>query len=195
MGRFESTGPLAVSQVPDDPGTWEFTAPMVFHSDTGYTLRVKPGSRTDWASTLRLTSWLIGKMTGAAACGGHDDCWRRKVPAGELSYREADALLEEMLAALDRVAREAGDHRNRIPAPTRWLMWAAVRITSITTRRGGAKEAWRDLPRLVAITVPGLILASPTVVLLPPMAVLWLANRLDRPQPADHQPASTEETP
>lgn len=178
MGYFESTGPLAVSQVPDDPGTWEYTAEMVFHSDTGYTLRIEPGSRTDWASNPRLSSWLIGKMVGAAACGGHDDCWRCKVPAGELTYREADALLEEMLAALDRIARESGKRRDRIPAPTRWLMWAAVRWASILTRRGGAQGAWRDLPRLVAITVLGLILASPAVLLLPSMALLAALNRI-----------------
>lgn len=184
MGRFESTGPLAVSQVPDDPGTWEFTAPMVFHSSTGYTLLVEPGSRTDWASNPRLASWLIGKMTGAAGCGGHDDCWRRKVPAGELSYRQADALLEEMLAALDG---QATRRRDRIPAPTRWLIWAAVRWASILTRRGGAKGAWRDLPRLVAITVPGLILASPAVLLLPSMALLAALNRI-APTPKKENP-------
>lgn len=177
-GYFESSGPLAVSQVPDDPGTWEFTAPMVFHSSTGYTLRVEPGSRTDWASNPRLAAWLISTMTGAAACGGHDDGWRRKIPSGELTYREADALFEEMLAALDRIAQESGMRRHRIPAPTRWLMWSAVRWASILTRRGGTEGAWRDLPRLVAITVPGLVLAAPAVLLLPSMALFWAANRV-----------------
>lgn len=175
VGYFESRAPLAVSQVPDDPSTWETTAPLIFHSVTGYVLDVKPGSRTDWASVWRLLSWLIGKMTGAAALVGHDDCWRQKVPAGELTYREADALLKEMLAALDR---EAIRWRDRIPAPTRWLVWTAVRWASILTRRGGAKGAWRDLPAMLAITIPGLILASPAVFLLPSMGLLWAANRI-----------------
>lgn len=175
VGYFESNAPLAVSQVPDDPSTWEYTAEMVFHSATGYILRIKAGSRTDWGSIPRLASWLIGKMTGAAACGGHDECWRNKVPAGELTYREADALLEEMLAALDVQATRRQD---RIPAPTRWLFWAAVRLASITTRPGGAQDAWRDMPRLVAITLPGLLLVAPAAPLLIPMALFWVVNRL-----------------
>lgn len=179
VGRFESAGPLAVSQVPDDPGTWEITAPIVFHSATGYTLRVEPGSRTDWASVWRLLSWLIGQMTGAAAAAAHDDCWRRKIPAGEMTYRQADALFEEMLAALDQQAAVAGRRQDRIPAPVRWLAWDAVRIASITTRRGGAKEAWRDLPRMALITPIGLLLAAPAVALLPSTLLLGAANYLD----------------
>lgn len=175
VGHFESRAPLAVSQVRDDPSAWETTAPMIFHSATGYTLIVEVGSRTDWASIGRLVSWLIPKMTGAAGALGHDDCWRRKVRAGELTYQQADALLEEMLAALDR---EATRWRDRIPAPTRWLVWTAVRWASILTRPRGSEGMWRDLPRMVAITVPGLALASPAVVLLPFAGLLLLANYL-----------------
>lgn len=179
-GRFGSGAPLAVSQV--DAVTWETTAPLIFHSSTGRTVEVPIGSTTDWASRPRVVAWLISNMVGAPADVVHDDCWRHKVPAGELTYAEADALLEEMLAALDRAARESGKRRDRIPAPTRWLMWTAVRWASIIARPGGAEGMWRDLPRMVAITLPGLLLASPAVFVLPPMALMWIANHLDRPR-------------
>jgi hypothetical protein len=153
---FESIAPLAVSQV--DAATWETTAPLVYHSNTR-TISIPIGSRTDWASVPGVLSWLIGRMTGAAAAVMHDYCYRVLCPAGDLSYREADQLLVEALGSLG------------ISVPRRWLMWDAVRITSILTRRGGRSEAWRDIPAMVAITIPGLILASPALLLLPPLAL------------------------
>lgn len=161
--RFESGAPLAVSQV--DASTWETTAPLVFHGSI-HTVSVPVGSRTDWASVPNVLSWLIGRMTGAAAAVMHDHCYRVLCPAGEMTYREADQLLAEALGSLG------------IEAPRRWLMWDAVRIASITTRRGGRAGAWRDIPAILAITIPGLVLAAPALLLLPSLALLWLAERV-----------------
>lgn len=192
VGRFESKAPLAVSQV--DSTTWETTAPLIFHSATGRIFDVPLGSTTDWASRPLVVAWLISNTTGAAGDVVHDHCYRVLCPAGEITYREADALLEEMLTALDREAAKAGRRRDRIPAPTRWLMWSAVRLASITTRPGGSQDAWRDLGRMCLIVPPGLLLSLPAIAVLPSMAVLWLSNRIAQ-RSADHRPSSTEETP
>lgn len=178
VGRFGSPAPLAVSQLRDDPTTWETTAPLIFRSATGRIVTVPVGSRTDWASRPRLLASLIDKMLGSAAAAPvvHDYCYRVLCLTGEMTYQEADALLEEMLTALDR---EATRWRDRTPAPTRWLVWDAVRLASIATRRGGAWGARRDLPRLLAITPPGLLLVVPAgLVVLPFMGLFIAANYL-----------------
>lgn len=175
-GRFESTAPLAVSQV--DATTWETTAPLIFHSVTGRIIDVPIGSTTDGASRPLVVAWLISNTTGLPADVVHDYCYRVLCPAGEISFREADALLEEMLTALDREAARTGRRKDRIPAPTRWLMWSAVRLASITTRPGGSRGALRDLGRMCLIVPPGLLLSLPAVAVLPSMAALWAANTL-----------------
>lgn len=170
MPGFESDAPLAVSQL--DHTTWETTAPLVFHPSVGPVIDVPIGATTDFASVPALFSWLIPKLTGVPAAVIHDHAWRTLCPGGQLTYRAADRALREALATLG------------VPAPTRWLTWSAVRWASILTRRGGQSGAWRDLPALVAVTIPGLILAAPAVLLLPSMAVLaalnYLASQLRR---------------
>jgi hypothetical protein len=157
---FESGAPLAVSQV--DATTWETTAPLVFHGSAD-TVDVPVGSKTDWASVPTALTWLISKMTGAPAAVAHDYCYRVLCPRGLISYRAADRVLYEALGAVG------------VAKPSRLLMWAAVRIASITTRRG-YEGALRDLPAILAITIPGLILAAPGLLVLPSMALLAAAN-------------------
>lgn len=190
LPHFDSEAPLAVSQV--SAVAWKTIALLIFHGSTR-TVEVPIGSLTDWASIPRLVAWLIAKMVGAAAAVVHDHCWRVLCRAGLMTYQEADRLLLEMLTALDREAARIGAYRDRIPAPTRWLMWAAVRWTSILTQPRGWVGAHRDLPRMLAITALGLPLVAPAALLLPSMGVLAVANRIsarrgiDHPTQRDHQ--------
>lgn len=158
---FESEAPLAVSQV--DATTWETTDALVFHGSR-HTINVPIGSTTDWASVPTALTWLVPRLTGAPAAVTHDHAYRVLCPAGKLSYRDADRVLSEALASLG------------IPAVTRLLMWCGVRIASITTRPGGWRGCSRDLPAMVAIFVPGLLLAIPAVLVLPSMALLAALN-------------------
>lgn len=169
--RFESTAPLAVSQVVDEPYTWETTAELVFHGSTR-TVRVPIGSRTDWASVPGVLAWLINPTIGAAAALMHDYCYRVLCPAGLMTYQEADQLLSEALWAL------------KVPDVSRLLVWDAVRIASVATRPGGRIGLRRDLPMMAAISVPGVMMAGASVALLAPMGALksmnWAAGRSNR---------------
>lgn len=165
MPGFESNGPLAVSQI--NHRVWETTAPLRFHTRDGPVIDVPIGTRTDFATVPAALMWLVGPLTGAPAAVLHDHAWSL-ARHGTITYRAADRALRDALADVGT------------PPTTRWLMWAAVRWASITTRRGGLHGAWRDLPALIAITIPGLILAAPAVLLLPSMALLWAANTLTR---------------
>jgi Protein of unknown function (DUF1353) len=169
--RFESTAPLAVSQVVDEPYSWATIAELVFHGSTR-TVSVPIGSRTDWASVPGVLAWLIDPRIGAAAALMHDYCYRVLIPAGEMTYQEADQLLSEALWALN------------VPHVSRLLVWDAVRIASVASRPGGRIGMQRDLPMMAAIAVPGVMMAAASVVLLAPMGALkslnWLAGRSNR---------------
>lgn len=191
MGRvsgFESGAPLAISQ--EDLTTWDTIARLAYTDRQGNTWDVPIGSRTDLGSTPSLLDCIVSRTFGAPAYVLHDTFYRHWIKIGKATYRQADRILREALADLG------------VPAPTCWLAWAGVRWASILARSGGAKGAWRDLPALVAVSIPGLAIAAPAVALLPSSALLWTANRaaqlrVSRRQltPADHQPASTKETP
>jgi hypothetical protein len=161
---FESAAPLAVSQVLDEPYSWATIAELVFHGSTR-TVRVPVGSRTDWASVPGVLAWLIDPRIGAAAALMHDYCYRVLIPAGLMTYQEADQLLSEALWALG------------VPLPIRLLVWDAVRLASIATKPGGQIGMRRDLPRIAAITIPGVLLAAPTLALLPSIETLRAMNR------------------
>lgn len=165
--RFESSAPLAVSQVVAKPYTWATIAELVFHGSTR-TVRVPIGTETDWASVPGLLAWLINPRIGAAAALVHDYCWRVLVPAGLMTYQEADQILSEALWALG------------VPTASRLLVWDSVRLSSVITRPGGRIGLRRDLPAMVAITLPGVVLAGPAVALLPSMGTLRSADRTAR---------------
>lgn len=173
MPGFESSAPLAVSQI--DAKVWETTAPLIFHAKDGTVISVPVGTRTDFASTPAALTWLVARLTGAPAAVLHDHLWGAAA-AGQISYRDADRIFREALSALGKIAAPDGEQRDfRVPGPSRWLMWAAVRWASLT-RPGGWRGWHRDAPAVVAITIPGLILASPAVVLLPFMVLLAAVN-------------------
>lgn len=161
---FESTAPLAVSQV--DATTWETTAPLIYHDHQGRVWSVPVGSTTDFASVPSLLTWLIGRMTGASASVLHDTLYRHWIERGEATFREADRILREALGDLG------------VPGPRCWLTWGGVRIASILTRPGGRIGMWRDVPALIAVTIPGLLLSGAAVLLAIPLALLDSADYL-----------------
>lgn len=161
---FESSAPLAISQL--DLTSWDTTGPLRYRDRQGNLWDVPVGSRTDLGSVPALVDWLISRTYGAPAYVLHDTFYRHWIPLGRATFRQADRILREALADLG------------VPAPRCWLTWAGVRIASITTRPRGWVGAWRDLPALVAVTVPGLLLAAPAVLLLIPLALLAGADYL-----------------
>ena len=173
MSGFESNAPLAISQT--SLTSWDTTAWLRYRDRQGNEWDVEPGSSTDLGSSPSLLDWFVSRTYGAPAYVLHDRFYRHWIKLGLATYRQADRILREALGDLG------------VPAPKCWFAWAGVRWASIFTRRGGAKEAWRDLPRLVAITVPGLLLASPAVLLLPSMALLAALNRI-APTPKKENP-------
>ena len=176
---FDSPTPLALSQV-SQTTTFKTVSPLIFHGvkpdGSPITIDVPIGTSTNLASVPLVASWLVPKLTGAAAAVVHDYCYGVLCPSGELTYREADYLLEQMLHCL------------KVPAPIRWLMWAAVRWYSITRKPGGAVGMREDLPRLLAVSLPALWLVVPARHLVRPMVVFAglnrVAQRVERSRPA-----------
>lgn len=160
---FESGAPLAVSQV--TANVWETTAPLIFWSSDGTRHEVPVGTTTDFASIPTVVTWLVAKMTGAPAAVLHDHAWDL-ANTRQISYRTADRLLREALAAVG------------VGAPSRYLMWSAVRWADLLTRRGGWRGWHKDAPAVIAVTIPGLVLASPAILLLPSMALLAALNHI-----------------
>lgn len=199
MIGFESPYPVAVSQT--GRREWKTTAPLVYHGSR-QTFTVEIGSSTDFASSPRVSAWLIPSTVEIASTVLHDDLWRRKVPQsaglppGErITYRDADGLLRQALLTQD------------VGMLTRWVIWAGVRWGALT-RPGGWRQWWKDAPAVICISLamlPLILLPSPVGLPLFKLAEL-LVSPLDRRRrqlrarrrqltPADHQPPSTEETP
>lgn len=143
MIGFESPYPTAISQV--SRTGWRLLAHLVWHGidrdGQPERIEIPEGDDTDFASTpASLWSEFPPYGDYTAAVIAHDDFWRRRVPAGLMTYRDADRHLRIMLAA-------AGVSWLR-----RWTMFAAVRWGSLLTRRGGYKQWWRDAPAVLGMT-------------------------------------------
>jgi hypothetical protein len=152
---FESPYPVAVSQV--GPTEWALTAPLVYHG-THQVFTVEPGETTDFASVPAVLTWLVPIETGVPAAVLHDHLWRREVPAGRITFPDADGLLRQALGTLG------------VPAPRRWVMWAAVRWGALT-RPHGRDGWWRDAPKVLAVTLLGLPFVLPAVAVVPSLLV------------------------
>jgi hypothetical protein len=151
-------GPRAViGFVPEDPRvavraetahTW--TVQESYHYGD---FTVPSGQATDFASSPRVTAWLVppyGLYTPSAVM--HDTLWRRDVPADRIGYREADQTFLESMRLLG------------VPFVQRWLMWTGVRWGALLTRRGGHVDWWKDAPLVAVWTVIALpIIALPAV--------------------------------
>lgn len=155
---FESPYPVAVSQV--GPSEWALTSPMTYHG-TSQVFVVPVGQTTDFASVPAALTWLVPIETGVPAAVLHDYLWRVLVPAGQLSFPDADGVLRQALGTLD------------VPWARRWLMWGAVRWGALT--RPGGRRGWaRTAPRVLAVTVLAVPLVAPVVVLLPTLMMFRL---------------------
>jgi len=162
---FESPFPPAVSQV--GRRDWELIEAMTYH-DGDRVIVVPAGQRTDWASVPVVLRWALDPLTGTAGALLHDHLWRVRVPAGELTYRDADRILREALRSLG------------VDRFTAWTMWASVRLGALT-RPGGWRGWWRDALPALGIMVPvSALLAVPTVVGAPFLAAIWALKRLTR---------------
>ena len=141
---------------------WQILASLEYTANDR-TFRVQAGEFTDFASTPRIFAWLIpsyGKYTLAGIL--HDHLWRIEIPAGNISYRDADGIFRQAMRRLG------------VPFATRWAMWTAVRWGALF-RPGGAAGWWQDAPAvllwsLLAAAVAFCGVAGVSVSL----AVLWL---------------------
>lgn len=145
-------------------------------------IHVPAGQDTDFASSPRLTAWLIppyGRYTPAAIT--HDRCWRDLCP-DQMSYREADQTFLEAMRLLG------------VPFVQRHLMFCGVRLGALT-RRDGWRGWWRDAPLVAVWTLVALpLVALPAVTITVSLlllavleALVWLplavARRLSRRPP------------
>lgn len=154
MNGFDPGSEVLVREV--DDRDWEVRQAFTYR-DAERVIVVPVGTRTDFASVPRVFAWLLpryGRYTLSAIL--HDHLWRDLVPAGELTYREADRTFREALGA------------QQVPVLRRWLMWSAVRYGALV-KPGGTAGWWRDAPAVALTTV----LAAPVV--LPPAAGVLVA--------------------
>ena len=176
---FESPYPPAVSQV--GRRVWRLMEQMTFRYGDRVIV-VPEGQETDWASVPFFLRWALDPMTGTAAALLHDYLWRVEVPAGRMTYREADEILYWALIELE------------IDYFTASVMWASVRLGALTRgkegRTGWSKDALAVLVTMVSMTV---LLAVPTLVILPFLGIIWVLRsvsgrkfRASEPTEEDH---------
>jgi hypothetical protein len=128
---------------PGNPNDWTLHRDLIYRAHDEVIV-VKATSTTDFASTPQPLQWLIpktGRYTKPAVM--HDFLWR----TGSMPRSHADRLF--------RHALEEGPHP--VSFCKRWVMWAGVRWTSLL--KSGFRDGWRDIPRLLLVTLspPGLI--------------------------------------
>lgn len=171
---FESPFPPAVSQV--GVTEWELLPPGMRYRTGNDVIDIPAGQRTDWASRPVVLRWALDAMTGTAPTLLHDHLWRERVAAGVMTYREADRILREALLSL----RDPETGERIVDRFTAWVMWSSVRIGALT-RSGGWRGWWRDAPAVLGIMVPvSVLLAVPTVVGAPFLAIIWVLKRVTR---------------
>jgi len=169
MPGFESRYPIAVSQTALG---WLVTHTVAFVSAvTGKTYKIMGGeSTTNFANMPGWFLWLfrpwkiIDPTIPPAVL--HDEFWRVKVPAGEMTYREADRVFREALIC------QGND------LFTSWGMWAGVRLGALGRGREGRQGWSQDAAPVLLISLGLLVLAAPSVLMLPSMAVVWLLKQL-----------------
>jgi hypothetical protein len=168
---FDDPTVVDVEQVDDQD--WRVLTPI------GYQARrerfvVPVDAPTDFASVPRMFVWLLpryGRYTKAAIL--HDYLWRIKVPAGDLSLKDADGIFREAM-------RQLG-----VPFLRRWMMWAAVRIGAL--KKGGLTREWLvQLPRVLLIAIvtlpvvlpPGLLVLVGLVAFKILEGIVWVPLKL-----------------
>jgi hypothetical protein len=126
---------------------------------------VRPGQCTDFASVPRVFVWLLpryGRWTKAAVL--HDHLWRDLARTGQLSYHDADGTFRRAMRDSD------------VPFLKRWVMWGGVRWAALV-KPGGLQGWFRDLPRLLLVSVVVLpIVVPPAVVVIVALAAFFLVE-------------------
>jgi len=172
-GGFESFCPVSVDQ---DPLGWLIAHMMRYHSRlTGKVHEIDEETNSDLASIPGIVLWLLRPWRvidpAIASAVMHDDCYRVRIPAGEMTYREADREFRDSL------------EMEGVDGFSRWSMWTAVRLAGLFRGRAGRAGWWGDAPRVIPMTVLLLVLASPSVFLLPPMLVIAGLKRVSPGRP------------
>lgn len=148
------TGGVAARQV--GARAWELLEPVVYQGDR-QRFTVPAGFRTDFASVPRVFVWLLpryGVFTRAAILHDH------LVRSGVVGRSDADGLFR-------RAMRELG-----VSFVRRWMMWAAVRLSSGLEGADAAEAA-----RVAVVAVPSvLFLALPAIVLQVWLVLFWLVE-------------------
>lgn len=108
---------------------------------------VPAGYITDFASIPASFRWLLERIgIHQKAAVVHDylltDRINHEDPAMAVSSRDADGIFRRILRELD------------VPFSTRWVMWAAVRLGALVSRRRArGRQFYKDLPAILLITV------------------------------------------
>jgi hypothetical protein len=123
---------------------------------------VPVGEKTDFASVPRPFVWFIptyGAYTKAAILHDH---LCRLARAGSFDRRDADGVFRQAMRSLG------------VPFIRRWVMWAAVRWGALAEASG--RKGWlRDAAKVVAISLPVLIIVGPAALLIMATLLVWLA--------------------
>ena len=127
---FESpTAPIAMTML--TPARWALLARIRFYTGVGDEyLEVPPDFECDLASSPSPVRAVFPQHgVYLAAVWLHDYCYRVLIPAGEMTYRGADAMFLAAMASLG------------VPALRRYSMWSAVRLAGLFRGRA-ARAGW-----------------------------------------------------
>ena len=147
-----------------DDSNWQVVAPLSYTGQR-QTFEVPLHMETDFASVPRPLVWFLpryGRYTKAAIV--HDYLWRKAVPAGEITRREADAIFRRAMRQLE------------VAFLRRWLMWSAVRWGALSKKDGRKdwlKDAWRIIP-LTALALP--IVVPPALLVVAALVVFYFVE-------------------
>jgi uncharacterized protein DUF1353 len=154
---------------------WRTTQVLEFDGPN-HEFEVCPNFPTDLVSVPNVVSWFIpraGRYARAAVL--HDYLWRRPM---RIDRRQADWRFRLQM------------QRDGVSLLRRWIMWAAVRMSSILSGKGGPGW-WKDVPGAVAL----LVLVALPIVLLPVLTialstlVFWILESLVALVVPDETPA------
>lgn len=154
---------------PRGGNAWGLMRHLDYNGDREF-FRVPLGYVTDLATVpgvLRSPTGLDPYGPYIRAAIVHDWLITDAIPAREVTSRDADGIFR-------RIMREEGVDRW-----TRWTMWAAVRWAALfNPRRAYGRGFLRDLPMVLAWSVPALVIAPAALLNLVTRGLLWPIQKL-----------------
>ena len=145
----------------DDWNRWITTQSIDVKADEWIT--VPCSFDTDLVSVPNAFSWFIpraGRFARAAVL--HDHLWRLAD-----QYDETTQEWKYDRRKADRQFRSALKN-SEVRLLRRWIMWAAVRIAAIFTKKNRGKRWWLDVPGLAALALIALPFVGPPALLILP---------------------------